>query len=141
MPTPFLATGLLADSLDLSFSGLKTSVRYFLESQAGLNAKPEDVAASFQAAVVDMLMTRLQAAYERDSYHAVVLSGGVAANSALQTAFHSWSTRNGIAAFTPSPKYCTDNAAMIAAAAYYQRDAVRADPLTLCADPNLPFAP
>ena len=130
-----------ADSLDLSFSGLKTSVRYFLESEAGRNAKREDVAASFQAAVVDMLMTRLQAAYERDSYHAVVLSGGVAANSALQTAFHSWSTRSGIAAFTPAPKYCTDNAAMIAAAAYYQGDAVRADPLTLCADPNLPFAP
>lgn len=130
-----------ADSLDLSFSGLKTSVRYFLESEAGRNAKREDVAASFQAAVVDMLMTRLQAAYERDSYHAVVLSGGVAANSALQTAFHSWSTRSGIAAFTPPPKYCTDNAAMIAAAAYYQGDAVRADPLTLCADPNLPFEP
>lgn len=129
------------DSLDLSFSGLKTSVRYFLESEAGRTAKPEDVAASFQAAVVDVLMARLQAAYERDSYRAVVLSGGVAANSALQTAFRSWSKRNGIAALTPPAKYCTDNAAMIAAAAYYQRDAVRADPLTLCADPNLPFEP
>ena len=68
-----------------------------------------------------------------------MLSGGVAANSALQAAFHSWSARNGVSAFVPPPKYCTDNAAMIAAAAFYQRDAVRADPLTLCADPNLPF--
>lgn len=127
------------DSLDLSFSGLKTSVRYFLESQAGGDAKPADVAASFQAAVVDVLMARLQAAYERDSYNAVVLSGGVAANSALQAAFRSWSIRNGLRAFVPPPKYCTDNAAMIAAAAFYQRDATRADPLTLCADPNLPF--
>ncbi len=127
------------DSLDLSFSGLKTSVRYFLESQAGRDAKPADVAASFQAAVVDVLMARLQAAYERDSYNAVVLSGGVAANSALQAAFRSWSIRNGLRAFVPPPKYCTDNAAMIAAAAFYQRDATRADPLTLCADPNLPF--
>ena len=48
------------DSLDLSFSGLKTSVRYFLESEAGKNAKPEDVAASFQAAVVDVLMARVK---------------------------------------------------------------------------------
>ena len=127
------------DSLDLSFSGLKTSVRYFLESQAGRDAKPVDVAASFQAAVVDVLMARLQAAYERDSYNAVVLSGGVAANSALQAALRSWSTRNGLRAFVPPPKYCTDNAAMIAAAAFHQRDATRADPLTLCADPNLPF--
>ena len=46
---------------------------------------------------------------------------------------------NGIPAFIPPPKYCTDNAAMIAAAAFYQNDAVRADPLTLTADPNLPF--
>lgn len=127
------------DSLDLSFSGLKTSVRYFLESQTGRDAKPEDVAASFQAAVVDVLMARLRAAYERDSYNAVVLSGGVAANSALQAAFRGWTESREIAAFVPPPKYCTDNAAMIAVAAYYQRDAVLADPLTLCADPNLPF--
>ena len=126
-------------SLDLSFSGLKTSVRYFLESEAGRNAKRADVAASFQAAIVDVLMARLRAAFERANYDAVVLSGGVAANSALQDAFLSWTQRNGIPAFVPPPKYCTDNAAMIAAAAYYQGDAVRADPLTLCADPNLPF--
>ena len=129
------------DSLDLSFSGLKTSVRYFLESEAGRNAKPDDVAASFQAAVVDVLMARLKSAFERGSYNAVVLSGGVAANSALQSAFRTWTQSNGIPAFLPPPKYCTDNAAMIAAAAYHQRDAVRVDPLTLAADPNLPFEP
>ena len=127
------------DSLDLSFSGLKTSVRYFLESEAGREAKREDVAASFQAAVVDVLMARLQAAHERDHYNAVTLSGGVAANTALQTAFRSWSERNGIAAFVPPPQYCTDNAAMIAAAAYHQGEAALADPLALSADPNLPF--
>ncbi len=128
------------DSLDLSFSGLKTSVRYFLESEAGKGAKREDIAASFQAAVVDVLMARLAAAYERDSYNAVSLSGGVAANSALQAAFRAWAERNGVPAFIPSPKYCTDNAAMIAAAAYCQGDAVRVDPLTLTANPNLPFS-
>jgi N6-L-threonylcarbamoyladenine synthase len=127
------------DALDLSFSGLKTSVRYFLESAAGRDAKPEDVAASFQAAVVDVLMARLRSAYGRASYNAVVLSGGVAANSALQAAFQTWADAQGIVAFVPPPKYCTDNAAMIAAAAYYQGDAVRADPIALRADPNLPF--
>ncbi len=129
------------ESLDLSFSGLKTSVRYFLESQEGRSAKPEDVAASFQAAVVDVLMARLKSAYERGSYAAVVLSGGVAANSALQAAVRSWTQANAITAFIPPAKYCTDNAAMIAAAAFYQGHAVRVDPLTLCADANLPFEP
>jgi len=128
------------DSLDLSFSGLKTSVRYFLESEAGRDAKREDVAASFQAAVVDVLMTRVQSAFERGAYNAVVLSGGVAANSALQQAFRAWSASRGIPAFIPPPKYCTDNAAMIAAAAYHQRESARVDPLTLTADPNLPFS-
>jgi N6-L-threonylcarbamoyladenine synthase len=128
------------DSLDLSFSGLKTSVRYFLESEAGRDAKREDVAASFQAAVVDVLMTRVQSAFERGAYNAVVLSGGVAANSALQQAFRAWSVSRGIPAFIPPPKYCTDNAAMIAAAAYHQRESARVDPLTLTADPNLPFS-
>jgi N6-L-threonylcarbamoyladenine synthase len=127
------------DSLDLSFSGLKTSVRYFLETPAGASAAREDVAASFQAAVVDVLMTRLQSAIERDRYNAVVLSGGVAANSALQAAMRSWSRHAGIPAFIPPPKYCTDNAAMIAAAAYHQRTAAHVDALSVAADPNLPF--
>lgn len=128
-----------AGSLDLSFSGLKTSVRYFLESPRGREAARQDVAASFQAAVVDVLMARLRAAFERAPYRAVSLSGGVAANSALQHALSEWSERTGVTAFIPPPTYCTDNAAMIAAAAAYQGDAIRADPLTLTADPNLPF--
>lgn len=126
-------------SLDMSFSGVKTAVRYFLESEAGAQIPKEDVAASFQSAVVDVLMQRVVEAFERGTYTSIVLSGGVAANSALQAALREWSTRNGVPAFIPPPKYCTDNAAMIAAAAFYQREAVRADPLTLTADPNLPF--
>ncbi len=128
------------ESLDLSFSGLKTSVRYFLESEAGRDASSPDVAASFQAAVIDVLMSRVQSAIERGRYSAAVLSGGVAANSALQAAFRSWGERSGVPVFIPPPKYCTDNAAMIASAAFHQGGAVRADPLTLTADPNLPFA-
>jgi N6-L-threonylcarbamoyladenine synthase len=127
------------ESLDLSFSGLKTSVRYFLESPAGRDAAREDVAASFQAAVVDVLMARVRTAYARGNYCAAVLSGGVAANSALQSAFRAWSETTGVPAFVPPPQYCTDNAAMIAAAAFHQRDAVRFDALALSADPDLPF--
>ena len=126
-------------SLDMSFSGLKTAVRYYVESEEGTHAKKADVAASFQAAVVDVLMRRVDAAFERGGYTSVVLSGGVAANSALQAALRDWSARSGVQAFIPPPKYCTDNAAMIAAAAYHQGEAARVDPLTLTADPNLPF--
>lgn len=127
-------------SLDLSFSGLKTSVRYFLESPRGAQARVEDVAASFQAAVVDVLLARVDAAYALSAYEAVVLSGGVAANSELQRALRAWGARKGVAVVIPERAFCTDNAAMIAAAAYYQGDAVRADPLALTADPNLAFA-
>ena len=127
------------DSLDMSFSGVKTAVRYFVESDEGANAAKEDVAASFQAAVVDVLMQRLEAAFERGPYTSVVLSGGVAANTALQQALRNWGKRMNVPVFIPPPKYCTDNAAMIAAAAAHQGDAVLADPLSLSADPNLPF--
>lgn len=126
-------------TLDMSFSGLKTAVRYYVESEEGETADKADVAASFQAAVIDVLMQRLNAAFERRPYTSVVLSGGVAANSALQASLKDWGARTGVPAFVPPPKYCTDNAAMIAAAAAHQGDAVRVDPLTLSADPNLPF--
>jgi N6-L-threonylcarbamoyladenine synthase len=126
-------------SLDMSFSGLKTAVRYFVESPEGAQAGKADIAASFQAAVVDVLMQRLDAAFERRAYTSVVLSGGVAANSALQAELREWGARNGVPTFIPPPKYCTDNAAMIAAAADHQGEAVLADALTLTADPNLPF--
>jgi N6-L-threonylcarbamoyladenine synthase len=128
-----------AGTLDLSFSGLKTSVRYFLESDEGRGAKPADVAASFQAAVIDVLMARVDTAFASGDYRALVVSGGVAANSELQARVRAWSEKRGVAAFIPPPKYCTDNAAMIAAAAYRQRAIALVDPLTLSADPNLPF--
>jgi N6-L-threonylcarbamoyladenine synthase len=128
------------NSLDMSFSGLKTSVRYFLETADGRAARPEDVAASFQAAVVDVLMQRVGEAFEKGAYTGVVLSGGVAANSALAAALHAWGERTSVPVFIPPPRYCTDNAAMIAGAAFHQGEAVRVDPIALSADPNLPFA-
>jgi len=126
--------------LDMSFSGVKTAVRYFLDSDAGRRASKADVAASFQAAVVDVLVDRLERAAPLAPYRAAVLSGGVAANSALQAAFRRWSARSGIPGVIPRLEYCTDNAAMIAAAADRQGAVLHADPRTLTANPSLPFA-
>ena len=127
-------------SLEMSFSGLKTSVRYFLDSDEGKRARPADVAASFQAAVVDVLIDRTSRALDAGDYRAVVLSGGVAANSALQSAFVALAQRKGVQAFVPERRFCTDNAAMIAAAAHRRGESARVDPVALVADPNLPFA-
>jgi N6-L-threonylcarbamoyladenine synthase len=126
--------------LDMSFSGIKTAVKYFLETDAGKAARPADVAASFQAAVVDVLVDRLDRVARLAPYKMAVLSGGVAANSALAAAFAAWGERSGVPAYAPERRYCTDNAAMIAAAADRQGAAVLADARTLAADPNLPFA-
>jgi N6-L-threonylcarbamoyladenine synthase len=84
-------------------------------------------------------MDRLDRAARREPYRGAVLSGGVAANSALRTAFLAWGERSGIPVHIPHLRFCTDNAAMIAAAADRQGEAVRANPLTLGADPSLPF--
>jgi len=127
-------------TLDMSFSGLKTSVRYFLESDEGKRARRKDVAAAFQAAVVDVLIDRVKRALDVGDYRAIVLSGGVAANSALQSAFRALGERRGIAAFVPEPRFCTDNAAMIAAAAERRAAAALTDARTLVANPNLSFA-
>ena len=128
-----------AGQLDLSFSGLKTSVRYFLESAAAGGVSRADVAASFQAAVVDVLIDRVERALDACAYRAIVLSGGVAANQTLATAFRRAGDARGVATFVPERRFCTDNAAMIAAAAERRGVAGLRDPLTLTADPNLPF--
>lgn len=127
-------------ALDLSFSGLKTSARYFLASDAARAVSRADVAASFQAAIVDVLIDRVERALGARRYNAIVLSGGVAANAALATAFRRVGERHGIAALVPERRFCTDNAAMIAGAAARRGSLDLRDPLTLTADPNLPFA-
>ena len=124
-------------TLDMSFSGVKTSARYLLDKEPDRNRA--DVAASFQAAIVDVLIDRLRTAANAAPYTCAVLSGGVAANSALQAAFKAWSKRSGIPGYIPERHYCTDNAAMIAAAADRQGESVRVDAATLTANPNLPF--
>jgi N6-L-threonylcarbamoyladenine synthase len=125
-------------TLDMSFSGIKTSVRHFLAADNGATSTA-DVAASFQAAVVDVLIDRVERALARRSYTAIVLSGGVAANGVLQAAFRGVGAAHGLPALIPARAYCTDNAAMIAAAADRRGAVARVDALRLTADPNLPF--
>ncbi|TAM61853.1 tRNA (adenosine(37)-N6)-threonylcarbamoyltransferase complex transferase subunit TsaD [bacterium] len=125
-------------SLDFSFSGLKTSARYFLESNEGKRAQTADVAASFQAAVVDVLVAKTAQAQRRLRYATVVVAGGVAANSRLRAQMAAWAERAGVRLLIPPLRFCTDNAAMVAAAAYHEAQPP-SDPLALGADPNLPF--
>ena len=98
-----------------------------------------DVAASFQKAVVDVLVEHSMEACRERGCKKFAIAGGVAANSALRAAMVDACRQNQIDFYYPSPVYCTDNAAMIAVAGYYEyRKGVRSD-LTLNAVPNLPL--
>jgi N6-L-threonylcarbamoyladenine synthase len=124
-------------SYDFSFSGLKTAVRYHLDAHPeDAVARTADVAASFQAAVVDALSTKaLRAARDLD-VKTIALAGGVAANSSLRADLERRGGLAGLRVLVPPLEYCTDNAAMIAAAAYYRGGAALVEPEQLKADPN-----
>ncbi len=99
---------------DFSFSGLKTALRIFLASPEGKAARTEDVAASFQEAIADVLTGKAVAAAERERVPRLVLAGGVAANSRLRALASDRGAAAGIEVFLPSRALCTDNAAMVA---------------------------
>lgn len=129
------------DSYDFSFSGLKTSVLNYLNSerQAGRAVNEADVAAAFQEAVVDVLVKKaVDAALEKGDKK-LVLAGGVAANSRLRQALSQECDRKGIKLYLPDLALCTDNAAMIGVAAYYKYKMLGGDDLLIDACPNLPF--
>lgn len=122
-----------------SFSGLKSAVLNYLNSaaQRGETVSIPDVAASFQAAVVDVLITKTLAAAEHAGVNQIVLAGGVAANSSLKTELALAAGKQGLTLFYPPPVLCTDNAAMIACRAYYQYLAGDFADLNLNAIPSL----
>jgi len=109
----------LDKSLDFSFSGLKTAVIRYIE-RVGDRALLPDVAASFQQAVVDVLVRNTLKAAEEKGVNRVLLAGGVAANRALQAQMKERGADLRIAATAPPSELCTDNAAMVAAAGYYR---------------------
>ncbi len=99
-----------------SYSGLKTALRHFLQSPGRASWRLEDIAASYQEAVVDMLVEpTIRAALER-GLPRIVVSGGVSANSRLRQRMQEEGRRRGLHVFVASPRFCTDNAAMIALA-------------------------
>lgn len=107
----------LPDGLDFSFSGLKTAVLNYLKNQKRVAVK--DICASFQQAVVDVLLRKTGWALEREGIKRLAVSGGVGANSSLRTELGLMAEKRGIELFIPSATLCTDNAAMIGSAGYY----------------------
>ena len=107
---------------DFSFSGIKSAVLNYINSanMQGKEINRADVAASFQKAVVDALVSRAVRLTKECGMDKLAIAGGVASNSALRAAIQEECTKNNIRFYSPSPILCTDNAAMIGAAAYYE---------------------
>ena len=130
----------VADSAyDFSFSGLKSAVLNYLNGckMKNIPIVQADVAASFQKAVVDVLVEHAMHAVEEYGFKKFAIAGGVASNSALRTAMEEACKKRGVAFYHPSPILCTDNAAMIGAAAYYEYLAGTRSGWDLNAVPNL----
>ena len=126
-------------SLDFSFSGIKTGVLNYInsEKQTGREINTADVAASFQAAVLDVIVAKTVSAAVDMNKDRIVMAGGVASNSRLREMMEKECCRHGIKLYYPSPILCTDNAAMIGCAAYYRYMAGHRDGLTMDAVPDL----
>jgi len=107
---------------DFSFSGLKSAVLNYLNScqMKGEEIHQADVAASFQKAVIEVLVGHAMQAVEQYGYDKFAIAGGVASNSSLRSAFETECENRGIKFYHPSPIFCTDNAAMIGTAGYYE---------------------
>jgi N6-L-threonylcarbamoyladenine synthase len=123
------------EGYDFSFSGLKTSVINHVRKHP--DASTADVAASFQEAVVDVLVDKARRAAREAGARGLCLGGGVAANTRLRERFLDACVAEGIRGFLPSRAMCTDNAAMIAAAAWYRWRSDGPSPLDIGAVPNL----
>jgi N6-L-threonylcarbamoyladenine synthase len=144
-PRPYLEEG----SLEFSFSGLKTSVLYYLR-KTGYTPVPEgddkfpafaklrsDLCASFQSAVVDVLVNKTVKAAEMVGVKHITVAGGVSANSELRSRMKEVAGRRGLKVFMPKFEYCTDNGAMVAMVGYARLEQGASSSLELTAEPNL----
>lgn len=126
-------------SYDFSFSGLKSAVLNYLNGckMKNIPIVTEDVAASFQKAVIDVLVDHAMRAIEHDHVEKFAIAGGVASNGALRQQMETACKERSIRFYYPSPVFCTDNAAMIGTAAYYDYLAGKRADWSLNAVPNL----
>lgn len=127
--------GLRGEGFDFSFSGLKTSVVRFVRAHPEVPSA--DIAASFQEAVVDVLVEKTRRAAAEVGASSICIGGGVAANSGLRRRIVEVAAEDGRMAFLPSKAMCTDNAAMVGATAWYRLRLDGPTPLDAAADPNL----
>jgi N6-L-threonylcarbamoyladenine synthase len=125
----FPRTMLDADSLDFSFSGIKTAVLYYCHGQdmkgenkvdSMTSQEIADIAASFQAAVIDVLVKKTARAAEKINARSILLGGGVAANSRLRREMQQLANRSNRKLLVAAKHYCTDNAVMVASLAYHK---------------------
>lgn len=123
------------EGFDFSFSGLKTAVLNYInaEKQRGNKVNVQDVCASFQKAVIDILRTKTEEALRQTGHTSFALAGGVAANKSIRKALRF----DGVESFYPPLSLCTDNAAMIASAAHYYLREGYTSPLNVNASPSI----
>jgi N6-L-threonylcarbamoyladenine synthase len=127
------------DTLDFSFSGVKSAVLNYLNKAKMKDEEinTADIAASFQKAIVDVLKTNLFLTCERRDIKKIAVAGGVASNSCLRETLQNEGAKRGIEILFPSPILCTDNAAMIGSAAYFNYQEGIISDLDINAKPNL----
>ena len=143
-PQAFRFSEVAIPGLDFSFSGLKTSILYFLRAQ--LKANPDfikerlpDICASVQHTLVSILTDKLTAAAQQYGVTQVGIAGGVSANSALRKAVTAAGQQHGWQTYIPKFAYCTDNAGMIAMAAHYLYEAGQVVGQSVGPEPRMPF--
>ncbi len=130
--------------LDYSFSGLKTSVLYFLRDQTRqipdfVQANLADLCAGIQASIVSILLHKFAAAAEQSGLEHLALAGGVSANRGLRQSLQALAARQGWSVYLPDPAYCTDNAAMIARAGAFLYQSGQRDAHDLSVEARLPW--
>ncbi len=136
---PFPVAKVNDSAYDFSFSGLKSAVLNYINGakMKGETVNEADIAASFQQAVIDALVGHAMHALDEFGGDKFAIAGGVASNGTLRAAMQEACEKRGVRFYHPSPILCTDNAAMIGAAAYYEYLAGRRDSMSLNAVPNL----